>query len=86
MNSCTKFVIRGKLRTKVLKSLSKPNTPTILAKKLSTDRPSVSRSILFLSKKKLLKCLNPDDKRGRLYVITEEGEKVLKDIEGMEKA
>ena len=84
MHKHTKYVIRGSLRKNVLGALMKPNTPTILARKLGTERSSVSRSILFLLAKGLVESLNPDDKRGRLYVITNEGKKVLKDIKEME--
>lgn len=80
MHRCTPSVIRGNLRKIILKTLVKPNTPTTLAKILDTDRPSVSRSILFLCDENLLKCLNPKDKRGRLYQVTSEGKKVLKDM------
>jgi len=78
-----KYVIRGSLRKRVLFALDKPNTPTELAKKLDTDRSSVSRSILFLCKKGILKCINPNDKRGRLYKTTPKGYKIreyLKDV------
>jgi DNA-binding MarR family transcriptional regulator len=80
MESETFLVLRGSLRKRVLLELSSSTTPTLLAKKLSTDRPSVSRSILFLVKIKLVKCLNPKDKRARLYALTDLGKSVLKDL------
>jgi len=84
MHKFTKYVVRGVLRKRALKLLLNPTTPTELAKKMNTDRPSVSRSILFLCGKKLVRCLNPDDKRGRLYQTTSEGRKVLADLKRMQ--
>lgn len=83
MREATRYVVRGELRKDVLLALSRPNTPTLLAKRLKKDRPSVSRSILFLYRKGLLICINPTDKRGRLYEQSDEGKKVAEDIEDM---
>jgi DNA-binding MarR family transcriptional regulator len=83
MQKETPGVIRGDLRKRVLLLLTNPNTPTALAKRLGTDRPSVSRAILFLCSKGLVRCLNPDDKRGRLYAVTAKGKKVIVDIKRM---
>jgi DNA-binding MarR family transcriptional regulator len=63
-----------------LKNLEKPGTPTELATKLQIQRSTVSRAILELQDKKLIKCLTPNEKMGRLYQITDLGRKILKEI------
>jgi len=71
------FLSRSKNRKTVLENLGKPNTPTELASKLKIQRSTVSRAILELMEKKLVKCLTPKEKMGRLYQITDLGKKIL---------
>ena len=71
------FLSRSKNRKTVLENLEKPNTPTELASKLKIQRSTVSRAILELMEKKLVKCLTPKEKMGRLYQITDLGKKLL---------
>ena len=78
MYDLVSFVSRGKIRKKILKNLSEPKTPTQLSVKIGTHRSTISRAILSLEGKKLLKCLTPNEKLGRYYSITETGKKVLK--------
>jgi DNA-binding MarR family transcriptional regulator len=74
------FVTRAKNRKLVLTNLKEPKTPSGLSADLEIHRSAVSRAILELESKKLVKCLNPQDKMGRYYQITETGKKVLKEI------
>lgn len=62
------FLKKGKLRKEVLRSLDKPKTATELSKELIKHRSSVSRVLLELEKKGLIKCVNPEDDRYRHYV------------------
>ena len=78
MYDLVSFVSRGKIRKKILKNLSEPKTPTQLSGKIGTHRSTISRAILSLEDKGLLKCLTPNEKLGRYYSITETGKKVLK--------
>ena len=81
-----KFVIRGKCKTSVLLSLNKknPKTPTQIKKELGCWFNSSDRSLMELVKEGLTKCLNPEDKIGRLYLLTEKGQcvkdKILKSL------
>jgi len=70
------FLSRSKNRRMVLKNLEKPTTPTKLASKLEIQRSTISRAILELIDKKLVKCLTPKEKMGRLYQITSLGKKI----------
>ena len=78
------LVIRGSMRRKVLENLHNPTTPTLLAKKIDSNRPSVSRAILALREAGLVTCLNHEEKRGRLYKISDKGKKVLEEIRKIE--
>ena len=76
MYNLISFVARGKIRRIVLYELSEPHTPTELSRILKTHRSTISRTILALQKKGLVKCLTPKEKMGRYYQITSIGKKV----------
>lgn len=62
------FLKKGKIRKRVLDVLDKPKTATEIAKELNLHRSSVSRTLLEMQKKELVKCINPNDKSFRHYV------------------
>jgi len=70
------FVIRAKNRKLVLLSLSKPKTPSQLAEELKLSLPHVSRALRELEKEGLVECLTPDEKVGRIYRRTSEGDEI----------
>ncbi|MEM3086944.1 MAG: MarR family transcriptional regulator [Halobacteria archaeon] len=72
------FVLRGPTRSKALRALDSPKTPTQLARELKIDRPSASRTLLQLEEEGLVACLTPDARKGRLYRRTALGNRVLK--------
>jgi len=76
MDKQVSYVIRGSLRKKVISSLTIPNTPTLLAKKINIDRGSVSRTLINLQTNGLVICSNPKERAGRIYKLTEKGKKV----------
>lgn len=71
------FVLRGKVRLKILIALNKPKTPTQLSKELKINLAQVSRTLKELSDNKLIECINPQNKTGRLYVRTKEGNEIV---------
>ena len=80
MYNLVSFVTRGIMRKKVLMSLLKPNTPTNLSRILSNHRSTISRTIIALEKKGLVKCITPKESMNRYYKITVLGKKVLSKI------
>ena len=80
MYELVSFVSRGKIRKDILKEIDKPMTPTELSKKINSHRPTISRSLLALENKGLVKCITPNEKMGRYYQITDKGKKVLEII------
>ena len=52
-------------------------TPTKIAKALTLSQANVSRTLKKLMEHGLVKCLNPEKKIGRLYMITDLGKQAL---------
>lgn len=77
------FVIRSKHRKRVFESLDKPKTPSQLADELKLNIGFVSNIIISLLERNLVKCLNPDEKRHRLYMRTDKGVQLVKEINAM---
>ena len=68
-------------RRKILESLSNANylTPSELAEKTKIRLNHISNFLKDLKENNLVICLNDEEKRGRLYKITELGKKVVKE-------
>ena len=77
------LIKNSEYRKKILISLNDVNylTPSEIAEKTKIRLNHVSNFLKDLKDNKLIICLNEDDKRGRLYQITELGKKVVKENE-----
>jgi len=77
------IVKNSEYRKKILLSLVDINylTPSEIAEKTKLRLNHVSNFLKDLKDNKLIICLNDDEKRGRLYQITEIGKKVAKENE-----
>ena len=78
------FIVRSEQRRKVFDSLSKPKTPTQISKELGIDLGYISNILISLINRKLIDCLNPEEKRHRLYVRNKKGQDLFKEISSME--
>ncbi|MCK4649655.1 ArsR family transcriptional regulator [Candidatus Pacearchaeota archaeon] len=74
------FVIRSENRKKVFLALSKPKTPTEISKEVELNLGYISNILISLMERKLIECLNPEEKRHRLYRRTKKGEGLVKTI------
>ena len=75
------FIKISKHREKVFKSLKNGSKkPSDIAKDTGLHINNVSYSLKQLSEKELVYLLNPEDKKGRLYKLTELGEKLMKEL------
>ena len=75
------FVFSSELRCKILLELNKSkNTPKQLSISLKHPISHVSKALKQLNERKLVECLTPNRRKGRLYVITEFGSQVLDEI------
>lgn len=74
------WVIRGSQRRKVFKSLNKAKIPTQIKEETKLSLNNVSDVLRNLSDKGLVKCLNPEEKTGRFYELTQKGLKVRDEL------
>ena len=70
------WVIRGRQRKKIIKAMGKPKIPTQIKEETNLSLNNVSDVLREFRKKKIVKCLNPKDKTGRLYKLTPKGMKI----------
>lgn len=79
------WVERGRQRIAVLKSMSKPQTPTETRHKSKHYNPKISLNntsdvLRSFVRNGIAVCLNNEAKTGRLYQLTSEGEKIRVEI------
>ena len=75
------FVLASKYRKKVMLALQdKASTPSIISEKTKIYPSHISNTLSKLVEKKLVVCLTPKLKKGRLYELTVNGKKILKDL------
>ena len=79
------FVKRGKNRKIVFMNLDKPMMPSELVMKIYKSNSNtyfnlVSRALSELKEKKLVEVINPEERTGRIYRKTKEGEKIAKEL------
>ncbi len=74
------FVIGSKYRQQVLEILNFPKTPTKIAKDLNINKAHVSRSLAEMMKRRLVRRLTPESRKGKLFSRTSKGKIILKDL------
>lgn len=71
------YIIASKYRQDILAALiNGPLCPTEVSKKTKYPQSHVSKNLSDLAKRGLIECINPNDRKGRLYSITNDGKKV----------
>ena len=63
------WIKRGKQRREILIHINGPETPTDVAKKSGYSLNHTSRILNEFKRHGLVKCLNPEQKTGRLYEL-----------------
>ena len=80
------FVLRGKNRRKILEVLKESNkTQAELHKLTNMYRTHVRRTLNELISKKLVKCINPNDNRYKIYELTPLGKNTIKKISELKR-
>ncbi|MFH1607978.1 MAG: ArsR family transcriptional regulator [archaeon] len=74
------FIISSDYRKKVLSNLENQRMPFSISKKLNINKTHISRALKELEGKKMLLCLTPNSNKGKLFVISEYGKKILEEI------
>jgi len=70
-------IIASKYRQWVICSLQEhPKTPTQISEEINKHQSHVSKTLTELQKLDIARCLNQNAKKGRLYELTEQGEKI----------
>lgn len=78
MYSLLSYIRRSKIKQRILSLLAEPKTATDLKKSLGVHRESVSRALIEMEEKGLVKCLTPEQPNFRYYQRTEKGANLLK--------
>ena len=72
------YVKRSQYRLRVMKSLDgKVKMPSEIAEDAKIYQNHISHTLRQLKEHELIECINPEVKRGRLYRLTEKGEKLV---------
>jgi DNA-binding transcriptional ArsR family regulator len=80
------LVLSSSYRRRVLEELSDgPLTPTRLAEKTGMKPPHVSSVLGDLMRMGLIECVTPGRRKGVLYSLTEEGGRVLREVQKVTK-
>ncbi|MFW9996800.1 MAG: MarR family transcriptional regulator [Candidatus Odinarchaeota archaeon] len=75
------FAKAGKLRQTIVCLLLKSQlTPFEIAKETDRDPGSVSRVIKDLETNEIIKCMNPTAKKGKIFILTRDGEKIAREL------
>ncbi len=74
------WVVRGKQRREIINTLEEEQTPTEVSKKSGYSLNNTSRVLREFKEKGIARCLNPKEKTGRLYSLTEKGRQIKKKV------
>jgi len=75
------FVKSSKYRVKILVFIGKQTKiPSEIAKEINLSNTHTSKYLKSLKEKQLIKCLNEEAKRGRLYQLTDKGKEIVKEL------
>ena len=78
----TSYVQISKYREKTLKSIGDDvKIPTNIAKDSGIRTNHISKVLSELKAHELVECINPEVRKGRLYRLTDKGEKVTENLE-----
>ncbi len=80
------YLLASKYRMKITLCLAdKPKTPKELAQELGLYISHVSSTLSDLSKHGVVKCLNPQQRRGKIFSLTDIGSELEKELRSRKK-
>ena len=75
------YVVSSTYRTEVMKTLiDKPKIPSQIAADTGIKLNHISNVLNQLKKKRLIRLINPEDKKGRIYELTDVGLEIAKEL------
>jgi predicted transcriptional regulator len=75
------FVMAGELRKNIVKLLEEPKTPTQLKDLIKTQDSAIARCLRDLEQEKIIELINPDVRKGKVFVLTREGKEIISQID-----
>ena len=75
----TAYVTASIYRVKIMKYLQEKEyaSPKIISKDIQVNTSHTSKTLTDLSKHHLVRCINPEARKNRLYRLTEYGETII---------
>lgn len=70
------FVISAPNRKEVVIALDSEKTPKQLVKEIGKQDANISRALRELMEQQIVRCLTPENKRGRIYTLTADGAQI----------
>ncbi|MEI8348709.1 MAG: hypothetical protein WCI77_01010 [Candidatus Omnitrophota bacterium] len=79
------WILGGSRRTAILRALEKPMAPCQVHKKSKDYSPKISLNhtsdtLRAFQKQGIAICINPQNKRGRIYQLTQAGEEIRQEL------
>jgi DNA-binding HxlR family transcriptional regulator len=75
------YVVASRYRKIIVENLSRrPRTPSQLAKDCGLPLTRISNTLTELATKEIVTCLNPNQRKVRVYKLTEEGKRIAQTI------
>ena len=81
MKATIEYIEKSKYRSKVLKTLANnAKMPSEISKDTDIVQNHISNTLRQLKDHDLVECINPEVRKGRLYRLTDNGEKIIDKI------
>jgi len=77
------YVVASKTRHAIMLQLDTHKTPTLLANILNINLPTVSRALAELHNTKMVVCMTPHQRDGRIYSLTKKGKDIKLSVKTM---
>ncbi len=74
------FILSSEKRVKVIKILKTPNVPSRISKETGISKAHTTRILKKFEEKGLVECKTPQKRKGKVYVLTEKGKGIRKEM------
>jgi DNA-binding MarR family transcriptional regulator len=79
------WVARGKQRRIVIEAMNKPKMPSEIRKETKLSITHVSKILKLFTEMGIAKCLTPDVRIGKIFILTEMGKRIRAEMFKMQK-
>ena len=79
------WIVRGSQRREIIKVMNGMKIPAQIYKEAIKLNPKITRNSVSdvlreFIKKGITRCINPDEKQGRFYILTKKGRELIKNL------